>query len=45
MVDGEEEMAVVVTQYFNNLFASCEGHHMNELLERVIPRVTPNMKS
>lgn len=42
-MDGEEEMAAVVTQYFNNLFASCVGHRMNELLERVVPRVTPDM--
>lgn len=43
VVEGEEEMAVVVTQYFHNLFATCAGHRMDELLQRVVHRVTPEM--
>jgi hypothetical protein len=43
MVEGEEEMAAVVTNYFNNLFTSHAGPRLEELLERVIQRVTPEM--
>jgi hypothetical protein len=43
VVEGEAEMAAVVTNYFNELFTSSAGHRMNELLEHVVHRVTPEM--
>jgi hypothetical protein len=38
IVEREEEMAAVVTNYFTNLFTSCAGQRMEELLDRVVPR-------
>jgi hypothetical protein len=43
IVEREEEMAAVVTNYFTDLFTSCAGQRMEELLDRVVPRITPDM--
>jgi hypothetical protein len=42
-VKEEAEMAAVVTNYFRDLFSSNTGHRVNELLEKVTPRVTNEM--
>jgi hypothetical protein len=42
-VKEEAEMAAVVTNYFRDLFSSNAGHRVNELLEKVTPRVTNEM--
>jgi hypothetical protein len=36
MVEGESEMAAMVTNYFDEMSTSNAGHCMDELLERVI---------
>jgi hypothetical protein len=43
VVEGEAEMAAAVTDYFNELFTSYAGNRMEELLERVVHRVTLDM--
>jgi hypothetical protein len=43
VVEGEAEVAAVVTDYFNELFTSYAGNRMEELLERVVHRVTLDM--
>jgi exonuclease III len=44
-VEGEEEMAAVITNYFQNLFTSNVGDRIEELLIHVIPRVTEEMNA
>jgi hypothetical protein len=36
-------MAAVVTEFFNELYTSNAGHRIEELVERVVHRVTPEM--
>jgi hypothetical protein len=37
VVEGEVEMAAMITQYFNEFFTSNVGSRTNELLEQVVP--------
>jgi hypothetical protein len=43
VVEGESEMAAVVTNYFDSLFTSSTGHRLEELLEHVSLWITPHM--
>jgi hypothetical protein len=43
VVEDEEAMKEVVTNYFIKLFTSHAGNRMNELLNQVDPRVNPSM--
>jgi hypothetical protein len=43
VVEKEEDMLAAVTDYFDSLFSSCAGQRMEELLEHVPTRVTPQM--
>jgi hypothetical protein len=45
VVEEEEAMRDVVTNYFKKLFTSSIGTRMEELLERIDPRVTQEMNS
>jgi hypothetical protein len=42
-VEGEGEMAAVITNYFQNLFTSHAGNRSQELLSHVTPRVMEEM--
>lgn len=43
VVEGESEMANLVTNYFKELFMSQAGDRLEELLVHVSPRITPDM--
>jgi hypothetical protein len=43
MVEREEDMLAAVTDYFGSLFSWCAGQRVEELLEHVQARVTPQM--
>jgi hypothetical protein len=43
VVEDEEAMREVATNYFSSLFTSSTGTRMNELLEHIEPRVTEEM--
>jgi hypothetical protein len=43
VVEDEDAMREVATNYFSSLFTSSTGTRMNEILEHIEPRVTKEM--